>query len=144
VKLVLYPDPILLQEASTVTVFDDSLRELTHEMKLFMKTLWGTPVGLAAPQIGASIKLCIAEGNVYVNPVIVKKSLQTYISEEGCYSLKKDRFDYKVERHSWVVIQFQRLNGKPATKRFDGASAQIIQHEVDHLYGKLVNGKGGK
>lgn len=139
-KIIKYPDPRLSKAAQKVDASSwDEARQLSVAMKQFMKILWGVPLGLAAPQVGRSIRLFIAEGEVYVNPAIIEKSSETYLVKEGCYSLEKNRFDYTARRHTWVILEYERLNNKPTRKRFSGRSAQIIQHEVDHIEGRLCH-----
>lgn len=139
-KIIKYPDPRLSTPAKEVDEAAwDQARALSIAMKQFMKTLWGVPLGLAAPQVGHGIRLFIAEGEVYVNPKIIEKSTETYLVKEGCYSLEKNRFDYTARRHTWVILEYDRLNKKLTRKRFSGRSAQIIQHEVDHLEGRLCH-----
>lgn len=138
--LVKHPNPKLLQECDAVTDFGDNLHSLVYQMKAFMKTLWGRPQGLAAPQVGYFVKVFITQSGVYVNAEIIKKSQETYTAKEGCYSEEPNRFDYPAQRHVWVILKYQRLNGCLAKKRFSGKAAQVIQHEVDHIYGKLCCG----
>ena len=71
-----------------------------------------------------------------MNPVIVKKSKTTHMSEEGCLSLDGTR---TVKRHDWVkVISIDPTTGKSMTNTFSGQLAVIVQHEIDHLNGKLI------
>lgn len=97
-------------------------------------------VGLACNQIGGDKRLIVAwNGRAFfglMNPVIVKKSKTTHMSEEGCLSLKGTR---TVKRHDWVkVISIDPTTGKSMTNTFSGQLAVIVQHEIDHLNGKLI------
>lgn len=96
-------------------------------------------VGLAAPQIGVLKKVVvIGTGTSFfpmVNPVVVKKSGKKFVNYEGCLSLEGTR---AVERYSTVLVSYQDKSGKRLTKTFNGMPAIIIQHEVDHLNGKLI------
>ena len=96
-------------------------------------------VGLAAPQIGVLKKAIVVMTNsgwkVLVNPTIVARSKETYVTKEGCLSLEGIR---QVRRHKWVKVAFQNTNGKSQMLHFDGFIAEIIQHECDHLRGVLI------
>lgn len=96
-------------------------------------------VGLAANMIGAA-KAIIAVRNgsailIMMNPKITKRSPATYETEEGCLSLSGKR---PVTRHEWIEVMWEPLKGKPQKKRFSGFTAEIIQHEMDHLEGILI------
>lgn len=97
-------------------------------------------VGLACNQIGGDKRLIVAwNGRAFfglMNPVIVKKSKTTHMSEEGCLSLDGTR---TVKRYDWVkVISIDPFTGKSMFNTFRGQLAVIIQHEIDHLNGKLI------
>lgn len=97
-------------------------------------------VGLAAPQIGILKKVIVIklDGFFYpmINPVILKKFGNQFNSTEGCLSLEGER---TVKRYKSVMINYQdAYTGKKLTKTFSGFTATIIQHEVDHLNGKLI------
>ena len=122
------------------------LKEFVKDMTVFMlKGLkWGTPMGLAAPQVGRPIRCFVALGEVFINPEILwmpKANWQEM--KEGCYSLEEGNFDYPVRRAYAVKLKWTDLNGNEQVKRFNGFHAEVIQHEMDHLEGKLINGKGG-
>ena len=95
--------------------------------------------GLAAPQIGVLKKVIVVRnGNTFfpmVNPVIVKKNGKKFVNTEGCLSLEGLR---NVERYSTILVGYTDKSGKSITKTFNGTLAVIIQHEVDHLNGKLI------
>ena len=95
--------------------------------------------GLAAPQIGVLKRVIVVRnGNTFfpmVNPVIVKKNGKKFVNTEGCLSLDGLR---NVERYSTVLVGYIDKSGKRITKTFNGTLAIIIQHEVDHLSGKLI------
>lgn len=96
-------------------------------------------VGLAAPQIGILKKVIVVRmNNVFypmINPTILKKFGNQFNSVEGCLSLEGER---TVKRHKSVMVNYQDVSGKKLTKTFTGFIATIIQHEVDHLNGKLI------
>jgi peptide deformylase len=119
------------------------IREFIDDMFTFMKErlTWGKPVGLAAPQVGRNVRVFIALNQVYINPELtpIEESGST-VHEEGCYSLEKDRYDYKVERYNEILVKWQNRKGKWRTERVKGLRAQVIQHEFDHLEGRLCSG----
>ncbi|HWO02320.1 MAG TPA: peptide deformylase [Blastocatellia bacterium] len=144
-ELVTYPDPILFKRSEPVEITKE-LRDFIDRMGLFMKNelTWGKPVGLAAPQVGRSVRVFIALDQVYINPELTfVEEAGTAVHEEGCYSLERDRFDYKVTRHNEIVLQWQNRKGKHRQERITGFRAQVIQHEYDHLEGRLCCGEPG-
>ena len=96
-------------------------------------------VGMAANMIGVNKRIIvIALGGMVVpmlNPRIVKKSKETYDTEEGCLSLSGVR---PVTRHRSITVQYEDMNFKVHTQEFSGFTAQIIQHEIDHCEGILI------
>lgn len=95
--------------------------------------------GLACIQIGINKRIILVRDGddfkVFCNPAIVKRSAKTYMATEGCLSLDGSR---EVERHNSVMLSWVTPNGKRNVKEFTGWIAEIIQHEVDHTYGKLI------
>lgn len=95
--------------------------------------------GLACIQIGINKRtILVRDGDdfkVFCNPTIVKRSAKTYMATEGCLSLDGSR---KVKRHNSVMVSWITPKGKRNAKEFTGWIAEIIQHEVDHTYGKLI------
>lgn len=96
-------------------------------------------IGLAAPQIGVLKKAIVVKTNVgwkvFVNPIIIARSKETYIASEACLSLEGRR---EVKRYQWIKVSFQQPNGKTQTLHCSGVFAEIIQHECDHLRGVLI------
>lgn len=140
-EIVKYPTKSLLEKSIEVVINDD-LRDFANEMIGFMKTLkWGKVNGLAAPQVGRNIRLFYAEGDWFVNPIVLWKPKEGIKPcHEGCFSLEEGKFDYQVDRAYAIKIKFQDLNGNNYEKRFNGFKAQVIQHELDHLEGILCCG----
>ncbi|NNE10398.1 MAG: peptide deformylase [Gemmatimonadetes bacterium] len=135
-------DTILRKKAAPVESFDQELRDLAHAMIETMRIEEG--IGLAAPQIGESIRLLVIEGSVigeheeprvYVNPVIEKFSRSKDVYEEGCLSIPDIRCD--VERPLELTVRYQNLNGDAMEEEADELLARVLQHEVDHLDGIL-------
>src|SRR5436853_5352718 len=97
-ELITYPNPILFKKSEPVEISKET-KNFVEEMLTFMKNelTWGEPVGLAAPQVGKNVRIFIALNEVYINPELTPiEEAGTTEHEEGCYSLEKDRFDYKV------------------------------------------------
>jgi peptide deformylase len=143
-KLRYFGDPILRRRASEVRVFDASLRETAHEMLESMVREEG--VGLAGPQVGLDMRILVAlqmrepgdeeaDPVVLVNPEILERSHDTWSYEEGCLSIPGIRGD--VTRPLTIRVRYQDLEGTEHTFGAEGMFARILQHEIDHLDGKL-------
>ncbi|HET8845272.1 MAG TPA: peptide deformylase [Ktedonobacteraceae bacterium] len=142
-KLVYYGDPLLRQKAKKIHRFDDSLPRLVQDM--FETMVANDGVGLAAPQIGLSIRLFIAEGTdretdkhfkvVMANPEIIKAEGEQ-IGVDGCLSIP-GYYGTNVRRADRVVVRGQDLRGKPMRVSAQGYFAWALQHEIDHLDGIL-------
>jgi peptide deformylase len=138
-----YPDPRLRAPNAPVGCFDDSLRQLAEEMFEVMYDDDG--VGLAAPQVGANIRLMVFNETgdkekretevVLVNPRIISSSKDAKVFEEGCLSFPNLFGD--VIRPSKVRVRAQDLSGKSFVINISGFPARIFQHEYDHLQGTL-------
>lgn len=141
-----YPDPILRQETRPVTVIDERLRKLAADMVETMLDAKG--VGLAAPQVGESIRMVIVDFDperrdprVLINPVIIKRAGRKELREEGCLSFPGLRT--RIKRSPQVVCEAQNLDGELVEYQAEGLSAQAVQHELDHLDGLLFVDKAG-
>jgi peptide deformylase len=138
-KIVKYPDNILLTPCVEVEVTKE-VSQIAEEMFNFMSKLhWGKPVGLAAPQVGHNIRLFWALDNLYINPKIIERSKHMTICEEGCYSLEENKFDYTVSRHSEITLEWRDKKNKLHCSKFKDFKAQVIQHEYDHIEGRMCN-----
>lgn len=131
-------DEVLRKECSEVKVFDSALKMLADAMIETLREADG--VGLAGPQVGVSEKIFVVEipdndPIVFVNPEIIQTSIETSPYEEGCLSIPGVYFN--VIRPSAVTVQAQDVTGKPFTIEATGLLARVIQHENDHLHGKL-------
>lgn len=131
-------DEVLRERATEVTKFTDELRILVDSM--IDTLIEADGVGLAAPQIGVSERLFITklpdeEPRVFVNPEIIETSNEVGPYEEGCLSIPG--IYCEVIRPLSVTLQAQDLKGKAFTLKADGLLARVIQHEYDHLNGKL-------
>jgi len=140
-----YGDPILRKETHSVKEFDSELERFAENMIETMTTNIG--VGLAAPQIGDLRSLIIVdisseereeenmEPLILVNPDIIELSGNCVI-EEGCLSIPEVRVE--VERPEEIRVMFRDVKGNKKDLKCDGILARVIQHEVDHLRGRLM------
>ena len=143
--IVTFPEPSLRLKSKQVTKFDTELQTLIDNMFETMRAAPG--VGLAAPQIGESLRLVVVEYTededenakpkkyVLVNPEIVKSSEEMVTDIEGCLSLPG--LAGRVERHEAVTVKAKNRFGKPLKVEAEGWLARIFQHEIDHLDGVL-------
>jgi peptide deformylase len=135
----IYGDPVLRKKAEPVTVFDDELRAFAEQMIVDM--IENDGVGLAAPQVGRSIRMAVVdvtagekEPFVLINPVITWSSEETEEDEEGCLSIPDIRV--KVERPNQVTVTALDASGKEyVIEQAEGFFARALQHEIDHLDG---------
>lgn len=134
-----YPDPRLHTVAKPVTTFDANLKRLVQDM---METMYAAPgIGLAATQVNQHVQLIVIDTSkeqndllVLINPKIVSQSgTQTY--EEGCLSVPG--IYETVTRAEHIKVQAQDVDGKTFTLDADGLLSVCIQHEMDHLKGKV-------
>jgi len=138
-----FPDPRLRETAKPVTEVTDEIRDLAADM---CEVMYDEPgIGLAAPQVGESIRLVVVdtewtEEGVERNPLIL---LNPELSEptgkvtwtEGCLSVPD--FEAEVERAAEITLSATDLDGNPIEIRADGLQAVCFQHEIDHLEGTL-------
>lgn len=137
-----YPDKRLREPALPVTDFGPEFQSLVEDMA---ETMYAAPgVGLAAPQIGVSLRLYVIDIagedepsalQVFANPEIVS-TVGTTLFTEGCLSFPGARED--IERAETVTVRAQDRHGKTFELTVDGLLAIAIQHEKDHLDGKLM------
>ncbi len=144
-NIVTFTEPSLRLKAKQVTKFDTELQTLVDNM---FETLRAAPgVGLAAPQIGESLRLVVVEYTededenakpkkyILVNPEIIKRSEEMVTDVEGCLSLPG--LAGRVERHQAVTVKAKNRFGKPLKIEAQDWLARIFQHEIDHLDGVL-------
>ncbi|WP_298438461.1 peptide deformylase [Geobacter sp.] len=145
-KILLYPHPVLKKFCNPVPAIDDEIRRLAEDLVDTMREGPGS-VGVAAPQIGATLRLCVVdvsasrlgrENNhgllVMINPEIIYREGAT-IGREGCMSVPDYTGD--VERATAVTVCFLDGEGTPRQVTATGFEAIAIQHEMDHLDGIL-------
>ncbi len=135
-----YPDPRLHRVAKPVREFDERLRELVRDMA---ETMYAAPgIGLAATQVDVHLRVIVLDVSeardqlrVFVNPEIVRASAESKTFEEGCLSVP-GVFE-EVERPERVTVRAFDEHGKPFTVDADELLAVCLQHEIDHLNGRV-------
>jgi|TARA_B100000161_G_scaffold179997_1_gene129611 peptide deformylase len=156
--IVAYGDPILKQRAKEIS-------SSSKDLEILLKNMWETMyaangVGLAAPQVGKSLRLFIVDGSpfsveasltedeknelkgfkkVFINPKILQKSDDLENFNEGCLSIPDVRGD--VTRPTTIKIKYQNQYFKEITEHISGLPSRIVQHEYDHLEGILFTDK---
>ncbi|MDD5634852.1 MAG: peptide deformylase [Candidatus Omnitrophica bacterium] len=137
-EIKIYPAPCLRIKTKPVKDFNSDLKSTLRSMAEMMYI--GQGIGLAAPQVGldsSMLVIDIGEGLVnLVNPVIIESSRDKSATEEGCLSLPG--IQVKVARPNTVKVRAQNEEGKLFEKNFSGLYARVVQHEMDHLDGKLI------
>ncbi|MCZ4353179.1 peptide deformylase [Roseovarius aestuarii] len=141
--ILIHPDPRLKKVCDPVTDITGDLRQLSNDM---LETMYDAPgIGLAAPQVGILTRLivldCVKEEGqaprptVMINPVITAHSDTQNVYEEGCLSIP-DQFA-EVTRPAEIDVSWLDVDGEEQKATFDGLWATCVQHEIDHLDGKL-------
>jgi peptide deformylase len=141
-KIYEYPDPVLRKRTDTITTFDETLAKLVEDMA---ETMYNAPgIGLAAPQIGQSIKLIVVDITmtiddekdymVMVNPVIVGHE-GSQLDEEGCLSVPE--LTANVNRYKGITVSYQDIEGHTKELSAEDRFSVVLQHEIDHLNGVL-------
>ncbi|HNP20400.1 MAG TPA: peptide deformylase [Fulvivirga sp.] len=142
--IVVYGDPVLKRKAKEIETGTD-LHDLINDMFETMDAAHG--IGLAAPQIGKSIRLFVVDGTpmededmidfkkVFINPEIVEETGDKWAFEEGCLSIPNIREE--IERPAKLRIKYYDENWEFHDEEYDGMKARIIQHEYDHIEGVL-------
>lgn len=148
-QIITLPDPLLRRASASVERVDDALRTLADDM---LETMYDAPgIGLAAVQVAVPRRLIVMdvayraadeEGGarpkdpiVMINPEIVATGEELRSREEGCLSIPE--FYAEIERPADITVRYVDREGTQQEKDFDGLLATVIQHEVDHLDGKL-------
>lgn len=134
-----FPDPRLRKKAAAVEVVDDELRTLIGDM---FETMYEAPgIGLAATQVDVHKRLLVADvspdksdPHVLINPEILEKDGVT-VTDEGCLSVPG--YYEEVERAEHIRVRFLDRDGKEQELEAEGLLAVCIQHEMDHLEGRL-------
>lgn len=138
-KIVTYPNSILETKTQKIKdPLDKSVQDLIGKMIKTMRESNG--VGLAAPQVGKSIRLCVIELEnkqyILINPKITSVSKTIQVSEEGCLSFP-GKIIPEVERAQKVTVRYLNEKGERCKIKCSGFLARVLQHEIDHLDGIL-------
>jgi len=140
--IITLPDPMLRKLSKPVESVDEELRRLADDM---LETMYAAPgVGLAAIQVGVPRRLVVLDVAdeekpqplVLFNPEIVTLSSQTRVHDEGCLSIPD--FRVEIERPASLTLRYVDRDGVPREMDADGLLATAIQHEINHLDGKLI------
>lgn len=143
--IVAYGDPVLKREAEDLEVGDKKVKELVADM--FETMYQASGVGLAAPQIGKSVRVFVVDGSpvlddkndsfkiAFINPEIIEEDGEDWAYEEGCLSIPSVRED--VTRPDIVRIRYYDEDWNLHEEEYDEIKARIIQHEYDHIEGIL-------
>jgi peptide deformylase len=143
--ILIYGDPVLHQLASEVTVFDQQLEQLVQDLFDTMDKAPG--VGLAAPQVGVSLRIFVysypddddnPRRGVVINPTLTHSPIEAgpadeELENEGCLSFPGERFALK--RGASAIVEGVDLENKPVRIEAEGWFARVFQHEFDHLNG---------
>jgi peptide deformylase len=143
--IITLPDPALRLVSTPVERFDSEIAQLANDM---LETMYKAPgIGLAAIQVNVPKRLLVLdvsdeeEGEakkpiVMINPKILQLGDESAVYEEGCLSLPDVRID--IERPTTLTVAYQDITGTPREVAATGLLATAIQHEIDHLDGKLI------
>lgn len=142
-RILLYPDPRLRKRAEPVAAVTPEIGALAEDM---LATMYEAPgVGLAAPQVGVLKRLIVMDCEkdpeagrrpmVLLNPEIIWSSEERRSYEEGCLSLPEQFAE--VERPDRVAVRWMALDGRTREEEFAGLWSTCVQHEIDHLDGRL-------
>jgi peptide deformylase len=142
-EIITLPDPLLRKASAPVERVDAELLKLADDM---LETMYEAPgVGLAAVQVAVPRRLIVLDTSkdedarsplVLINPEIVSLGPEMRLHEEGCLSIPDVRVE--IERPSVVTVRYLDREGKRRELVADGLLATAVQHEVDHLNGKLI------
>jgi peptide deformylase len=141
--IIVLPDPILRQPSAPIERVDDDVRRLIDDM---LDTMYAAPgVGLAAVQVGVPRRLLVLDVSdkddeqapiAMINPEIVSLGGESRVHEEGCLSIPDVRIE--IERPGSATVRYIDRNGVRQELAADGLLATALQHEMDHLDGKLI------
>lgn len=149
-EIVEVPNPILQTISRPIENIDGLVKDVAEEMLLLLGSVSRIPcLGLAAVQLGEPIRLIAVVWNMYsrdfrapviiVNPEIIKRSDKMVESREGCLSIGDGSTIFTVKRYKQVKVKGLNLNGKPVAYKERGLPGFALQHEIDHLDGRLIS-----
>ena len=141
-KILIFPDPTLRKVAKKVTKFDKSLENLANDM---LETMYiANGIGLAATQVDRHIRLIVMDlseerddPRIFINPTFkILKNHKLFEFEEGCLSIPG--FNETIARPDKIELTWQDIKGNQHVDKPEGLLTVCIQHEIDHLDGKLM------
>ena len=152
-RIILHPNSILRKKTADIDLARMDRKKLRKLAMDMIKTMYRAEgVGLAAPQVGESIRLCVIRKNtsnrykemrlnlkddlILINPYIVARSQETNAMEEGCLSIPD--VSVSVTRPVWTTVRVYTLEGKQYEFEAHDFFARVVQHEIDHLDGILI------
>jgi len=141
--IITLPDPLLRKASAPVERVDADIRKLADDM---LETMYAAPgVGLAAVQVGVPIRLIVLDTAkddepprplVLINPEVLSLGPELRLREEGCLSIPDVRVE--IERPASLTLRYLDREGRPQELAAEGLLATAIQHEIDHLNGRLI------
>ena len=152
-RIILHPNSILRKKTADIDLARMDRKKLRKLAMDMIKTMYRAEgVGLAAPQVGESIRLCVIRKKtssrykemrlnlkddlILINPYIVARSQETNAMEEGCLSIPD--VSVSVTRPVWTTVRVYTLEGKQYEFEAHDFFARVVQHEIDHLDGILI------
>ena len=141
-SILQYPDSVLGLKSELINEHTP-IDSIINDMKFYLKR--DNSVGLAAPQLGELIRLVgVKFGNDIIfllNPEIVKVSDKMFPSHEGCLSINQGCSEFIVKRYKLIKVKAMNQQFQSVTYKGRGLFGRVLQHEIDHLDGKLINDK---
>lgn len=144
-KIIQHPNPLLAEKSKKISIIDDSIKKLAEDMADTMKGYDSSQeagVAIAAVQVGVPIRMTVVRDDeeesgyfVLINPEIVKGSKSEVADMEGCMSVPKKYGE--VSRYQKVKVRGLDLEGHKIEIKAEGLMARILQHEIDHMDGRL-------
>jgi peptide deformylase len=137
-----WPDSRLERVCQQVTEFGEELLQFSHDLAVTRRHFRG--VGLAAPQVGDMRRIIslnpgkIVGYELLINPTIVTHGNNKSFGDEGCLSVDHGKRTVRVKRWDTITVAFQTIRGEHREVIARGFSARVLQHEIDHLDGKLI------
>lgn len=141
-KILTYPNQILRSKCKEVTSINKKIKTLCSDMIETMEHANG--VGLAAPQIGKALRILIAknldtgDNTIMINPVIRSHGEAVLYRDEGCLSLPYKAQYLNIPRYHEIEVEYYSIENKKVCESLEGMNARIVQHEIDHLNGRLL------
>lgn len=140
--VIKYPNPLLSEKSKKISIIDKSIKKLASDMAETMQSYGDdheAGVAIAAVQVAVPIRMTVIKNEdsyfTLINPKVVKGSKEYQLDMEGCISVPKKYG--KVKRYEKVKVRGLNLEGKKIEIKAEGLLARVLQHEIDHMDGKL-------